>query len=187
MEGRKITDTCGDEVIHDVNIVRVNEVNALGVDAVLRRGHPEVIGLDVGAPGERQVVRLAVLQGDALHADPLAVLEVNSLRMKERRSSSRRQHAVSSWLAARNSVPNLGGRLQFHWSQPPIEQRARKLTLGAGCARASDCAHHCCPLPSMMPPPVTVRSRTLWKWSHWSLWPCPQSWGLSGATMSPEI
>lgn len=84
MEGWKITDTCGDEVIHDVNIVRVNEVNALGVDAVLRRGHPEVIRLDVGAPGERQVVRLAVLQGDALHADPLAVLEVNSLRMKER-------------------------------------------------------------------------------------------------------
>ena len=75
--------TCGDEVIHDVDIERINEVNALGVDAVLRRGHPQVIRLDVGAPGERQVVRLAVLQGDALHADPPAVLEVNSLQMKD--------------------------------------------------------------------------------------------------------
>ena len=28
--------TCGDEVIHDVDIERINEVNALGVDAVLR-------------------------------------------------------------------------------------------------------------------------------------------------------
>jgi len=54
-------------------------VDAFGVDAVLRRGHPQVIGLDVGAPGERQVVLLAVLQRDALHADPLAVLKVNRL------------------------------------------------------------------------------------------------------------
>jgi len=54
-------------------------VDAFGVDAVLRRGHPQVIGLDVGAPGERQVVLLAVLQRDAFHADPLAVLKVNRL------------------------------------------------------------------------------------------------------------
>ena len=55
-------------------------MDAFGVDAVLRRGHPQVIGLDVGAPGERQVVLLAVLQRDALHADPLAVLKVTAAK-----------------------------------------------------------------------------------------------------------
>jgi len=53
------------------------------VSMLLRRGHPQVIGLDVGAPGERQVVLLAVLQRDALHADPLAVLKVNRLQIGE--------------------------------------------------------------------------------------------------------
>ena len=82
-KGLHYTRTCGDEAIHDVDIVRVNEVDAVGVDAVLRRGHPQVLGLDVGAPCERQVVLLAVLQGDALHADPLAILEVKSLQMED--------------------------------------------------------------------------------------------------------
>ena len=114
-----------------MDIERINEVNALGVDAVLRRGHPQIIRLDVGAPGERQVVRLAVLQGDALHANPLAVLEVNSLQMEDT--------AVSS--------------------SQLCERRISSITLGAGCAPISDdCAHHCCPLPSMMPPPVILRS-----------------------------
>ena len=58
-------------------------MDAFGVDAVLRRGHPQVIGLDVGAPGERQVVLLAILQCDALHADPLAVVKVNRLQIGE--------------------------------------------------------------------------------------------------------
>jgi hypothetical protein len=39
------------------------------------------------------------------------------------------------------------------------ERRISSITLGAGCAPISDdCAHHCCPLPSMMPPPVILRS-----------------------------
>ena len=83
-------------------------MDAFGVDAVLRRGHPQVIGLDVGAPGERQVVLLAVLQRDAFHADPLAVLKVNRLQIGEQ---------------SEMMIPPVGQR--YGSSKSPIERGAR--------------------------------------------------------------
>ena len=68
--------TEGEEVILDVHVGGADDEDADGAGAVLRRGHPEIVGLDVVAAGEDQVLPLAVLQREALDAHVLAVLEV---------------------------------------------------------------------------------------------------------------
>lgn len=72
--------TCGDEVVHDLDVRGVVEVDAVGVGAVGRRDHPEEIGLHVGAPREHEVELRPVLQRQALHAHSPAFLEVQRLR-----------------------------------------------------------------------------------------------------------
>lgn len=54
---------------------------------VFRRDHTWVAIFDVGAPDQPQVVLLATLQADALHADPMAILGVKIRRWKNRTSA----------------------------------------------------------------------------------------------------
>jgi hypothetical protein len=69
------------------------------------------------------VVRLAILQGDALHADPLAVLEVNSLQMKDTAVSCSllcERRISSPW--ERAELAHLGSGLRAHKRRlrPPL-------------------------------------------------------------------
>lgn len=83
--------TCGDEVIGQLDVLGVDEVDAVGGGAALRGADPEEARPGIGAAGEGQVLLLAVLHGHALHPDPVAFLEMECLHTYGKPTTRKRE------------------------------------------------------------------------------------------------